>query len=150
MKKRWLHILLLRRFIVVLLLLLQAYVLIEIVTSRSHASAMANVALTVVSFLAVLHIISAKEKGGFKLAWVSLILLFPVFGGLFYLLFCYQTDFHPCWISETSVYSRSGCRCSPDQLPHAPSFVWTAPFPAWTGLFHPAGLSAPPVCLPRF
>lgn len=92
MKKRWLHILLLRRFIVVLLLLLQAYVLIEIVTSRSHASAMANAALTVVSFLAVLHIISAKEKGGFKLAWVSLILLFPVFGGLFYLLFCYQTD----------------------------------------------------------
>lgn len=92
MKKRWLHVLLFRRFIVVLLLLLQAYVLIEIVTSRSHASAMANVALTVVSFLAVLHIISEKEKGGFKLAWVFLILLFPVFGGLFYLLFCYQTD----------------------------------------------------------
>lgn len=35
----------------------------------------------------VLHIINNKSNPGYKIAWIILILLFPIFGGLFYVMF---------------------------------------------------------------
>ena len=42
---------------------------------------------TFLSLLVVLYIINSKSNPGFKIAWIVPILLFPIFGGLFYLIF---------------------------------------------------------------
>lgn len=40
-----------------------------------------------ISFLAVLYIISKDEETGYKMCWVMLILLMPLFGGVMYVIF---------------------------------------------------------------
>lgn len=52
-----------------------------------------NYLLTMLSFLVVIHhIVSEKNKGAYKTAWVFLILAFPLFGGLTYLMYSFQTS----------------------------------------------------------
>lgn len=46
-----------------------------------------SITLTVVSLLIVLITITKNEKGAYKFTWAIFILVFPVFGGLFYLFF---------------------------------------------------------------
>lgn len=43
------------------------------------------------SLAVALHVVSKQGKGEYRLTWVFLILLFPLFGGLFYLLMHFQT-----------------------------------------------------------
>ncbi|HHT99006.1 MAG TPA: cardiolipin synthase [Acholeplasma sp.] len=45
-----------------------------------------NIALTVISVLIVLFLLAKDENPMFKLSWILLISLFPIFGGLFYLM----------------------------------------------------------------
>lgn len=92
MGQKWFRILFRRRILVVLLLLLQAWLLVHIINNGSQASVLFGWILTAISFCVVLGIISKKDKGAFKLMWVFQILLFPVFGGLFYLLFTFQSS----------------------------------------------------------
>lgn len=91
MGKKWLGALLRRRFFIVLLLFVQLFILVYGVVSGSMASALINGALWLVSVIVCLYIVSRRGKDAYKLIWVFLILLFPVFGGLFYLLFNFQT-----------------------------------------------------------
>ncbi len=86
MKKVWLRALLRRRIAVILLLLLQIGFFLTMVISGSKSFAFINILLQLLSILVVVYIISKKDKGGYKLAWVILVMAFPLFGGLFYLL----------------------------------------------------------------
>ncbi|MDD2971029.1 MAG: cardiolipin synthase [Lachnospiraceae bacterium] len=92
MSKKWFRVLFRRRVLVILLMLVQVFFLIYVLNSGSKVSTVINLTLTTISFLVTLHIISQKEKGSYKLIWVILILLFPVFGGLFYLLCNFQSS----------------------------------------------------------
>ncbi len=89
-RKKWLGSLLRMRFFIILLLVMQVAVIIYILLSGSTVSEIISYALTVISFLVCLRIVSKRDKGAYKLTWVFLILLFPLFGGLFYLFFSYQ------------------------------------------------------------
>lgn len=91
MNQRWFRALFRRRVIVMLLLILQVAFLIYAISSGSQISQNLSHLLTLLSILAVLHIISKKDKGAYKTAWVVLILMFPLFGGLLYLLFNFQS-----------------------------------------------------------
>ena len=62
------------------------------------SSLLINILLKLISILVALHIVAKKDKSAYKLTWVFLILLFPVFGGLFYLLFKFQ--------SSTRIFSK--------------------------------------------
>lgn len=42
---------------------------------------------TVISMIVVILIANGRSKPGYKIAWIISILLFPIFGGLFYLMF---------------------------------------------------------------
>ena len=42
---------------------------------------------TLISAVAVIVIVSSNSKSGYKIAWIITIMLFPIFGGLFYLMF---------------------------------------------------------------
>ena len=46
-----------------------------------------NTSLMVISILVVIYIINKPGNPSYKLAWIIPILIFPVFGGLFYLIF---------------------------------------------------------------
>lgn len=92
MKRAWFRELLGRRIAVILLLVLQALFIAYVVSSDSPVVELTRILLRVLSVAIVLHVISKKDKGANKVAWVFLILLFPVFGGAFYLLYHFQSS----------------------------------------------------------
>ncbi len=95
MRQKWLGSIFRHRFVVVLLLIIQIAILVYIIISTSAASSWINLALTIFSFFAALYIVgSPREKNPYKLTWIFLILIFPVFGGLLYLLYRIQSSFH--------------------------------------------------------
>lgn len=89
--KGWFRQLLRRRLFIVLILALQLFTIIYYILDRSAVSDVISNLLKIISLLVVLNIISKRTKEAYKLTWVFIILIFPVFGGIFYLLFRYQT-----------------------------------------------------------
>lgn len=92
MHQHWLRVLFRRRMFTILLLVLQVWFLVNLVIGGSQLSRHISRLLTVVSITAVLYIVSRKDKGAYKTAWSILILSFPLFGGLMYLLFNIQSS----------------------------------------------------------
>lgn len=90
-KPKWFRELLRRRLFFCLLILLQLVILIFSIFTRSSASAMISIVFRLTSVIVALHIISRNDKEAYKLTWVFFILIFPVFGGLMYLFFRFQT-----------------------------------------------------------
>ncbi|MEG1205801.1 MAG: cardiolipin synthase [Angelakisella sp.] len=92
LKKRWFGVLFRRRAYVVVLLLLQFAILLVMTLSSVRYFHFMYWVLGAVSFFVALFIINKKEKPAYKLTWVILILLLPIFGGLFYLIFRFQSS----------------------------------------------------------
>ncbi|MDO4426327.1 MAG: phospholipase D-like domain-containing protein [Planctomycetia bacterium] len=89
---KWFRSLFRQRVLVALLILLQLGFLVHVLVSGSQVSQIFGRIMTLVSVLVALSIIRKREKSGYKLTWVFLILLFPLFGGAFYLIFSFQTS----------------------------------------------------------
>ncbi len=92
MRKPWVLTLFRRRVLVALLILLQLAILLAMIVGTSRQSDVLNKALTAISLLAVLYIINRHDYRPYKLMWAIQILLFPVLGGVFYLLFRSQSS----------------------------------------------------------
>ena len=92
MKKSWFGPLLVKRTVIFSLLFLQLAFLVGLVVSSSKFFVFFYWVLAAVRFYAALGILTRRMKGGFKVTWMFLILLFPLFGGLFYLFFTYQAS----------------------------------------------------------
>ncbi len=90
--QKWFRQIFRRRVLVIIMLLIQIGFLAYFILSGSQFSQRFGRLLTILSFFVALYIVSKKEKGAFKLTWVFLILVFPLFGGLMYLLFNFQTS----------------------------------------------------------
>ena len=146
MNDHWFRNLLRRRLIVVFLLLAQIALLIYTLLSRSLTSTLISGFLSFLSIGVCLHIISNRDKGAFKLTWVFQIMLFPLFGGMFYLFFKLQ--------SSTRRYRRiairsaakilglidlpghactEACRTAPERAPQIHYLQNHAGFPIFTG-----------------
>lgn len=80
-----------RRLLVAVLLAVQLVLLLFVVLSGNAASKWISIFLSLVSLLVCLHVISTESRPGFKIIWLLLVLVFPVFGGLFYLIATRQT-----------------------------------------------------------
>lgn len=78
--------------LIVLLLLVQAAVLIVTVWKFSLYSGYVLIGFELVSVAVSLYVLSKRDNPSIKLVWVLMILLFPVFGGLFYLLLNFQSS----------------------------------------------------------
>lgn len=89
-QKKWFRQLFRHRVFVCALLLLQAGFMCYAIFSTGQAAAWINRGLVLVSLLVALHIVMRKIKGAYKVTWIFLILLFPLFGGLLYLIFTCQ------------------------------------------------------------
>lgn len=74
-------------FIVTVLILIQLAVFLGIIFQLSEYFVWIYFILIALSFCMSVYIINKNENPTYKLAWVLLIMAFPVFGGLIYLLF---------------------------------------------------------------
>ncbi|MGD9569373.1 MAG: cardiolipin synthase [Sedimentibacter sp.] len=78
---------LLNRFVIVALSILVQLLTIAIIIWRfSNYFVIFDVIFTVISILAVLYILNSRSDPAYKVAWIIPIMLFPIFGGLFYLM----------------------------------------------------------------
>ena len=84
--KKLLYILFHRSVFVCLALLAQFATLVIMVVVFSEYTESFYWCCIVISILAALAIICSRMEPGYKIAWLILILPFPVFGGIFYLL----------------------------------------------------------------
>ena len=85
--KKLLKILLSRTVIVGLLILLQLFVLIGTIYNLSSNYVYVYLFFTILSYAVVLWIMSKKDNPSYKLGWILPVLVFPIFGGFFYLIF---------------------------------------------------------------
>lgn len=81
-----------RRTLIIILLLAQAALILETVTLSAARYRVISAVLTVISIGAVLYIINRRDKPGYKVTWIVIILTFPLFGGLLYLTFRIQSS----------------------------------------------------------
>ena len=86
-KPDWYKSLLKKRMFILLLLILEIFSFIYFLKSSSMVSDIIKNTMTLISIIVCLYIVSKRDKGAYKLSWVFLILLFPLFGGMFYLFF---------------------------------------------------------------
>lgn len=75
-----------RTFVFGLAIVLQLAWLLYTVTSLSDYSKVINVLLTILSLLAVIYIINSPSNPAVKMAWIVPILVFPLFGGIIFLI----------------------------------------------------------------
>lgn len=68
-------------------ILIQAYVLAMIVWKYSSDFVYFYAAFTLLSVIAALKVLTGRSNPTYKIAWIIPIMLFPIFGGLIYLLF---------------------------------------------------------------
>lgn len=92
MKRSWFRALLLRRVQVLFLLILQLCFLFFIFQNESFIAQVLRSVVHIISGFLVLYIISKKDKGANKVIWIFLILLFPLFGSLLYILYNFQAS----------------------------------------------------------
>lgn len=75
---------------VVLLLILQIAFIVYAVVSNTKQSEIISLILRLLSIITAFHLLLKKDKSAYKLSLVFIILLFPVFGGIFYLILHFQ------------------------------------------------------------
>lgn len=76
-----------RLFIVAVMLIIQIALLVTLILYFSESVFYVYMGLNAISFLVVLVIVSNNENPSYKLTWIIAILVFPLTGGMFYLLF---------------------------------------------------------------
>ena len=86
-KKRQMHVLTSRLFIIILLILIQLATLMFIILKLSALRYWVSAAFRLFSFIVVLSILPREDNPSYKLSWVILIMAFPLMGGIFYLCF---------------------------------------------------------------
>lgn len=90
MKKKWMIRLVSRRILVILLMALELVLIIFLFVSQSQISKILNLILYIFGIFVAIGVMSKNKKGSYKLLWVFLILLVPIFGAVFYVLFTNQ------------------------------------------------------------
>ena len=79
-----------RRMFITLMLLAQLALLLAFAL-RGRELQLLGILLTAISIVTALHLITRPDKYAFKILWTFLILLFPLFGGVMYWTFHFQT-----------------------------------------------------------
>jgi cardiolipin synthase len=119
MKKKWVRVVFRRRVFVIFTLLFQIGFLIFLIISSSMSFHYISWTLNVLSIIVSIHVLNKKEKAAYKLTWIFLILMFPIFGGIMYILFYSQSNPRKLrrLIERTSFQSQPFFSLSGDSLP---------------------------------
>jgi len=90
--KKFLNLNFRRRFLIIFSLLLQVALTIFLILGTGRYLRFSYWVLTFLSIIVCIYIINKREKAGYKLTWVFIILLFPIFGGILYILFNFWSN----------------------------------------------------------
>ncbi len=90
-KNPWYRKLFLRRVLVILAMLLQLWLMVDVLLDLSRFSPVISAIHSMSSFAVAIYIASRRNKSAFKTSWIVLVLVFPLFGGVMYLLFNFQS-----------------------------------------------------------
>ncbi|MDR3324617.1 MAG: cardiolipin synthase [Spirochaetaceae bacterium] len=106
------------RFFVTVLIILQMLFLAGLLTGSYLYFRYAGWVLHIVSVVVSLQIFNKSGKPGFKLTWIFVILLFPLFGGIFYLVFYIQSNprTYRCLIEQYQKKCRGFFHLTEDKL----------------------------------
>lgn len=85
-KHKWIRKAMARRILVAVLLVVQLALLLFFIQSSLAVSKWISFLLSTISICVGIYVISERGKPGFKMTWLFTVLVFPVFGGLLYLL----------------------------------------------------------------
>jgi cardiolipin synthase len=79
----------------------------------------ANWVLNIISIIVCVYIINKHAKAAYKITWIFLIMLFPIFGGILYILFTYASNPRKlrAVIKRNARESRSAFYLGGDSLP---------------------------------
>lgn len=118
MKQQWGKVLLKRRVLVILLLLIQIVLIFFLVAGTVRYFRYGFLLLNFLSVLVCIHLFNKNEKAGYRLTWVFLILLFPFFGGIMYILFYFWSNpkKHKKQLAENILNSRQSFYLPGDSL----------------------------------
>src|SRR5688572_3140776 len=81
-----------RRVLLALLLIIQFLIFGYIINQSVTQSIFWETFFTLLSISVALHVIWTKGKEAYKISWILQVLIFPVYGTLFYLMFNRQTQ----------------------------------------------------------
>jgi len=85
-RPKWVRIVFRRRVFVIFLLVLQVLLIVLMFLSAGTNYSVFAPVMSIISYGAAIFILGAEDKPAYKLTWVVLILAFPFFGGMFYLI----------------------------------------------------------------
>jgi cardiolipin synthase len=86
-KKKWVKFVFRRRVFVILLLLVQIALFFFLIAGAGIYFRYSYWILNFLSIMVCVHVLNKHEKAAYKLTWIFIILLFPIFGGIMYILF---------------------------------------------------------------
>ena len=90
--KRWVRVVFRRRVFVISTLLVQIGFIIALLAGTGIYFRYVNWALNFLSIVVCVHVLNKREKSAYKLTWIFLIMLFPFFGGIMYIIFYSQSN----------------------------------------------------------
>jgi cardiolipin synthase len=91
-KKKWLKLVFRRRAFVISLLLVQIALFFSLIAGIGRYIKYFYWIFIVLSVVVCIYIINKHEKAGYKLTWIFIILLFPFFGGILYILLYFWSN----------------------------------------------------------
>jgi cardiolipin synthase len=91
-RKKLVRVVFRRRVFVIAILLVQIFFWVYLVAGTSRISRYVDWALNILSVLVCLYITGKKEKPAYKLTWIFIILMVPLFGGILYIIFYTQSS----------------------------------------------------------
>jgi cardiolipin synthase len=119
MEKKWIRVVFRRRVFIIILLLVQLAFIFVFIAGTNLTFRYVNLVLQGFSLMVCFYLLNKKEKSAYKLTWIFLILLFPIFGGLVYAFFHTQASPHKLrrQIEESSRFYRPFFFLPGDTLP---------------------------------
>jgi len=92
MEKKWIRVVFKRRILIISLIIAQLLFFLALISRTEREFSYVNYFLEGFSVIVCFYILNKHEKSAYKLTWIFLILLFPIFGGPVYAFFHTQSS----------------------------------------------------------
>ena len=92
MEKKWIRIVFRQLLLIIALILVQLTFILFVIARTDMAFYYVHFILQAISVVVCIYILNKRGKSAYKLTWIFLILLFPIFGGLVYIFFHTQNS----------------------------------------------------------
>lgn len=92
MEQKWIRVVFRRRVFIISLILVQLAFILFFIAETHRGFRYVGLFLQILSIVVCIYILNKKEKSAYKMTWIFLILLFPIFGGPVYVFFHTQAS----------------------------------------------------------